>query len=809
MVAVKRILISGFRGILAPLTIDLTRGAGTASVVIYGRNGTGKSSVTDAWEWFHSGRIHHLGREGAGHSAYPHREAAAGTTFVEIEFSDAALATVRVQFDSDRTTVPITSGNIGGIRRLIHHPCHVTFSDLTQFVYQTKAERYDHLAALMGFTPQVDFQKALRRIESNLTERLDRSSGQRRLVGDELKRLLALQDLGPNEVASALSPVLARHGLKGPLSIERAREGVAGLKGQVEQDPIAQQLAALKALLKEIHRAQPSTELSAALGNYVSQAKPFKHEEETLKQLLLIDVYRAGSVYLTQQAEKGVCPLCHQRFPGDLRQHIADELSKLERLRVLYKAANDTRKAGLTAIRQQAPYDGGIEEILQPLRATFGGTEVDNLVATLKSLAARQVDLVEILEEPPEAMDEAGLERLKTVAATYQQLLMSYASQRAAASAAILKGIAELDGEAGRKALVNDFALGSEALRLWDRYKDLALELVGLVSVAQRFGAIVNDFVASSIADVERRFSLISNQVTTFFETLEKDTPGIGKPVLKILLDQDRAVVPEVMFHGQRTSPAYKYLSESQLNSFGLAVFLASVRQFNPDFRFVILDDVVNSLDGYKRPQLIKLLKSDFADTQIILLTHDFAWRDRVYKELPSWKRVEFIRFDFGTGPVQGAALETLEEVKQFIHDDKPVRAGQALGPYMEFQLQKICEAFEVELKYNRRNEFTLEPLLDGLRVRVNSKLGSGHRLAKLLGELQVESGFRNLCAHGKDPAIQLTHQEMSAVLDKWVEVERTVRCQHLECFEILHYTDQKSFRCACGKTELKRSPGT
>ncbi len=264
-------------------------------------------------------------------------------------------------------------------------------------------------------------------------------------------------------------------------------------------------------------------------------------------------------------------------------------------------------------------------------------------------------------------------------------------------------------------------------------------------------------------------------------------------------------MVPEVAFYGQATSPAYKYLSESQLNSFGLAVFLASVRYFNPDFRFIVLDDVVNSLDGYKRPQLIKILKADFSDSQVLVLTHDSAWRDRLYKELPSWKRIEFIRFDFGTGPIQGQALETLERIQKHIDDDQPILAGQALGPYIEFQLQEICEAFEVQRKYNRRNEYTLDPLLDGLRVRVRAKLGGSHKLTVALDNLNAEAGFRNLSAHAKDPAIQLTPQEMNNALQKWSVVETMVRCPRAECFEVLRYTDQGTFRCACGQTELKK----
>lgn len=236
------------------------------------------------------------------------------------------------------------------------------------------------------------------------------------------------------------------------------------------------------------------------------------------------------------------------------------------------------------------------------------------------------------------------------------------------------------------------------------------------------------------------------------------------------------------------------------------AVFLASVRRFNPNFRFVILDDVVNSLDGYKRPQLLRILRTSFAEYQILLLTHDSVWRDRVYRELPKWRRVNFVRHDYGIGPIVRDGFATLDEVRQALDDDRPRQAGQALGPYLEEELQQIAESFEVELKFNRRNEYTLEPLLDGVRLRTERKLGKDHVLVKLFSQLRLESGFRNLTAHAKNPEIELTPQELRKVVEIWEQIEKLVRCQGDSCGQTLRYEDPK-FVCACGKSLLEKPP--
>ena len=48
MAKIKSIKINGLRGVKDPLTLELNK----KSILVYGDNGTGKSSLTDSFEWF-------------------------------------------------------------------------------------------------------------------------------------------------------------------------------------------------------------------------------------------------------------------------------------------------------------------------------------------------------------------------------------------------------------------------------------------------------------------------------------------------------------------------------------------------------------------------------------------------------------------------------------------------------------------------------------------------------------------------------------------------------------------------------------
>src|ERR1700730_11145576 len=88
---IKKMYIKGLRGIKNDLTISLDN----KSILLYGDNGTGKSSIADALEWFYCGKIGHLcseeigkaGLEGLRNISLPEDQEGE----FQIEFSNKAL----------------------------------------------------------------------------------------------------------------------------------------------------------------------------------------------------------------------------------------------------------------------------------------------------------------------------------------------------------------------------------------------------------------------------------------------------------------------------------------------------------------------------------------------------------------------------------------------------------------------------------------------------------------------------------------------------------------------------------------------
>ncbi len=71
MLTIKKIAIENSRGICLPVTVDSVKSGKTTSTLIYGRNGTGESSIVDAWERLLNFNIENLRREGISANDFP------------------------------------------------------------------------------------------------------------------------------------------------------------------------------------------------------------------------------------------------------------------------------------------------------------------------------------------------------------------------------------------------------------------------------------------------------------------------------------------------------------------------------------------------------------------------------------------------------------------------------------------------------------------------------------------------------------------------------------------------------------------
>jgi len=330
---IQKITISGFRGInTPPLELDFQKGKSIQSMMIYGRNGSGKSSIVDAWEWLYSGKIEHLAHEGAKERAFPHKEANDGQTWIEVEFTNGEIGKIRVEFDPSRITKPRIEGNLSKMEEFIPYPCHLRYRDITEFVYERKAKKYEILSYQMGFRKALRIQNQLQTGATRLEEKL------RELKRDRdasIKEYREASGEEPKDVASfikTLNTIFTRHGVAPIKEVAEVKTSFERLREKVERDEKTKKLQLWKDILGIINRFYPVEDIRQNISKFQEDFTEFKQDEEEISKLVLLDLYEEGIEAIESLEIYDRCPLCDQPYEGNLIEHIKIKQSRLDKL---------------------------------------------------------------------------------------------------------------------------------------------------------------------------------------------------------------------------------------------------------------------------------------------------------------------------------------------------------------------------------------------------------------------------------------------------------------------------------------------
>ena len=91
----------------------------------------------------------------------------------------------------------------------------------------------------------------------------------------------------------------------------------------------------------------------------------------------------------------------------------------------------------------------------------------------------------------------------------------------------------------------------------------------------------------------------------------------------------------EVQLNGRPLTEPQHFLNEARLTAIALALYLAAARLTRVGRPgIMVLDDVLIGIDLSNRIPLLRLLQSEFANWQVLLLTHDATWYDMATERL-------------------------------------------------------------------------------------------------------------------------------------------------------------------------------
>jgi len=179
----------------------------------------------------------------------------------------------------------------------------------------------------------------------------------------------------------------------------------------------------------------------------------------------------------------------------------------------------------------------------------------------------------------------------------------------------------------------------------------------------------------------------------------------------------------------------HSFLNEARLTQIAISVRLAAMLyrpQANDLFKFLVLDDMLISLDMSNRMTVVKIILIDpaFADYQLIILTHDKAFFNLIKRKTISqdWKYFDFVRdIHPASKPKISDSKTDLEKAKEYFENKDfdgcanflRKEAENLLTNYIDPDMNEINAGFEtLSNKINRARNLVDEDAYTQFRKR-------------------------------------------------------------------------------------------
>ena len=782
---IKSIELAWFRGAATPVALE----PNGKSMVVYGANGSGKSSFVDAVEYVvNNNGIEHLKSEYSGSNlvkAIPNtHKSASDKTTLKFKFRDDSQ--LKVEFR------PNGSSKISGAEHIsmpnwLHRQTVLRQDEVSRFIHDRKGAKYSALLPLLGLTAMEFAAENLHKLTRQVEAESQIVENKTRLKQMEQRQIETFGSQANEDILQAVDLLYMEYCDSEPTAgdpISRCDELKTAINRRIQEYAPTDRL---QFLLRKVTETRLGDHVMAVRASGVQLASSM----DSLIGEKLAVLKSAGDFaqHLTE-AEIVECPACGQSIEVHaFREHIAEESDRLKDINdsfITYRATIGTVCDTLTLLKSTLA-----SPELQTWRSEI--TELE----TLKGFA----DL--------EAMDINSLRQsctdddLKAVEGTISPIVAA----ADLASRDSPPDMQKLRLDLG-KAEVTDDVLGSGRAR----------KNVAAAEALLEWTATLEKRVRLSIRqEAERIVSGITHDVESMWETLH---PGkaIDNVRLSMPTGADKAIDVVLTFHGLDQESPRLTLSEGFRNSLGLCIFLAMAKRVSDTERPLFLDDVVVSLDRTHRGMILELLEKEFSDRQVIILTHDREWYTELRHQLEhnsKWDFKTLLPFETPKTGIRWSHPTTRFSDARALLLLRPDAAASDARRIMDVELPLIAEHLRIRLPYLRSDkndlrmthEFLSRLVADGKRC-FKKKTASGYvensgALEALAKADKLLASWGNRASHSFD----IVPSEASELIDACENALAVFFCDSCDPPSRvwkLEDGNAKSFLCRCGAVRWK-----
>jgi recombinational DNA repair ATPase RecF len=751
----RSIAVEGFRGIGRAQTLELAPGPGLTLVV--GRNGSGKSSFAEALEvvltgdslrWKERAAVWRDGWRNLHHPSPSLR----ATFLVEGEARPCVVSRrweTGAAFEAGALTVERPErprgdlDSLGWTSALRTHRPFLSYNELGSLLDEGPSKLYDALSSILGLEDLVQAQGALQEARKSREKALkDATEARDRLV----ERLRAVDDERARRVVAAIE------GKKWDLGAVEAVLAAAGSSSaSAAESEVLRAIASLEPP-DPVRVRETAAEMRAAARSLESATVTAAGRSRDAAQLL-----EAALAFHAAHGD-GDCPVCG-------------------RAGALDRAWDKRQRAALVRLRESAREADAAHERADAARQSWEDLVVLKGEA-LKHAGDVGLDLRELVEALGTWVQAKSIDDLDDLADHVES-----------ASPPLRDAVLHLR-EAARAELGRKDDLWQPVAAEVGRWLAAAQEAVRRAADLERLKPAESWLKKAAAGIRDDRFGPIAEKAAAIWERLRQQSHvELGR----IQLTGDgtrRRVELDVTVDGV-AGAALGVMSQGELHSLALSLFVPRATLPESPFRFIVIDDPVQSMDPARVDGLARVLESASKDRQVVVFTHDDRLPEAVRRLYIAADVLEVTRRDGSLVEVR----RSLDPVGRYLEDALTVAstaglpsAAAGLAASTAHVVPGLCrlalEAVCMEVVRRRRLtrgeahgevERALREAGDPTRLAALALYDDAERGSEVQGRLAAEAGpapadaFR-LCADGAEvpPAEAVDLVRLASRLAAW-----------------------------------------
>jgi len=636
--ALKSLLIENLRGSVTPFSLAFEKGK--KLTIVYGENGTGKSTISDAFDLLGNSNVGSLDDRGVGgktRSYWPSVGKAHGDVRVVLTTS-AGVCTLSV----GAKNVPVDNEQLRPRVAVLRR------SQILNLIAAQPAERYKEISKFVDVSGVEASEASLRNLISSKAKEYETAT----------TRLGANKTSIENFWIEAGSPAPDAFAWA-QAEIQKDRQRLDERKNSIDElvahwDKIAAYPAKLTDLAGKLKAAQvASATAQASLDGITSQVAD--------GYLEILDILKAAQQHFIKHPNPEVCPLCESREKAEGLVAEVNRRIQSQGLHAKLETAKSTaRSCAIGEQQAQQRLDDSLKE------ASGDFEKLKSHCDDSKGIADLDMPAFPFPVEPEKWAEWIDLNKGKR------------------------------DGwKRASDACVDSKKFVDTLRRSLNEYEESDTAAKDLAVVLPRLREILKIVEDERKKYTDRILGDISTRVGQLYEAIH---PGEGLNKIVLALDAAKRGSLDIAteFGGKSDAPPQAYFSDSHLDTLGLCVFLALAEREVPEKKILVLDDVLGSVDEPHVERVIGLIYEVSQKFQhAIVTTHYRPWREKfrwgILKPDQICQFVELKTWTLDNGMALTGSIPEIARLKTLLAADDPDvqsiagKAGVILEAILDF----------------------------------------------------------------------------------------------------------------------------